>query len=226
MANIIDYLRIPKECERPIEQVSTSQFLKENYFKIGETERASLLNFLIINNFCHAFKTKPIVYEQITQYISDKFNVNKTNIVLIGSARTGFAIDPVKYGRKFSEESDLDFAIIDSVLFENSIKDFELWKSNTANNAYEESLRTRFWSDNQKNLRNQIYKGFIDTYKIPNFEEFKTTQQINQSLSLIVINLKNYQNIIVKEASARIYKDWKTFQKQLKLNIENVLQKV
>jgi hypothetical protein len=226
MANLIDYLKTSNECEQPIEQVATSQFLKENYFKIGETKKNSLINFLFISNFCFAFKSKPIIYEQLTQYMSDKFNVNKTNIVLIGSAKTGFAVDPSTYGKSFSENSDLDFAIIDRVLYENCVKNFKLWKIKTENNEYTESQKNRFWSDSQNNLKYQIKKGFIDTYKIPNFYEFETTQRINQSLSLIVLNLERYQNIKVKEASARIYKDWESFQKQLRLNIQDVLGKI
>ena len=145
---------------------------------------------------------------------------------MLGSAKTGFAIDPNNFGRKFSENSDLDFAIIDEKLFDDSVNDFKLWKLKTDKNQYDENLKNRFWSDNQNNLKHQIKRGFIDTYKIPNFTEFTTTQQINQSLSLIVVNLQKYQNIKVKEASVRIYKDWSTFDKQLRLNIENVLEKV
>lgn len=210
----------------PIEQITEPEYLKTNYFNIGETERLSLINFLAVSNFCYAFKIKPIVYEQITQYLADKFNINKNGIVLIGSAKTGFAIDPQNYGRKFSEDSDLDFAIVDKVLFENSVKDYRLWRSKTNNNEYPDNIKNKFWISNQKNLKSQIKKGFIDTYKIPNFSEFNTTQQVNQSLSLIVINLKKYQDISVKEASVRIYKDWGIFQKQLRLNIEHVLKKI
>lgn len=226
MANIINYLQTSEECEKPLEQITTSDFLKKNYFNLNDTERKSLLNFLIISNFCHAFKVKPLIYEQITQYIADKFKIKKNQIILLGSARTGFAIDPTNYGRKFSENSDLDFAIIDSTLFENCVNDFKLWKRKTKNNEYEEKQKNKFWNDNQTNLNHQIKKGFIDTYKIPNFIEFTTTQQINHSLSLVVLNLENLQRIKVKEASARIYKDWDTFQRQLKINIEHVLDKI
>lgn len=226
MANIINYLKTSEECKKPLEQVETSKFLKDNYFNLDENEKKSLLNFLIISNFCHAFKVKPLIYEQITQYISDKFTVKKNQIILLGSAKTGFAIDPTNYGRKFSENSDLDFAIIDSNLFESCCNDFRLWKTKTENNQYEEKLKNKYWNDNQINLKHQIKKGFIDTYKIPNFTEFRTTQQINHSLSLIVINLENLQRIKVKEASVRVYKDWDTFQRQLKVNIESVLLKI
>ncbi|HFK5511079.1 TPA: hypothetical protein ACGZ9U_001998 [Elizabethkingia anophelis] len=226
MANIINYLQTSEECEKPLEQITTSDFLKKNYFNLRDTEKKSLLNFLIISNFCHAFKVKPLIYEQITQYIADKFKIKKNQIILLGSARTGFAIDPKNYGRKFSENSDLDFAIIDSNLFENCVNDFKLWKRKTENNEYEEKQKNKFWNDNQTNLNYQIKKGFIDTYKIPNFIEFTTTQQINHSLSLVVLNLESIQRIKVKEASARIYKDWDTFQRQLKINIEHVLDKI
>ena len=179
MANIINYIRTYQECENPFEKVVEANFLKENYFNLNENEKKSLLNFLVISNFCHAFKVKPLIYEQITQYIEDKFDVKKNCIVLIGSAKTGFAIDPNNYGRKFSENSDLDFAIVDEKLFEKCVIDFKLWKNKTEHNEYDEKQKNKFWDENQNNLKHQIKKGFIDTYKIPNFIEFSTTQQIN-----------------------------------------------
>lgn len=228
MVNIIDYLQISKECDQPLEQIEKSSFLKDNYFVLEEKERKSLLNLLIISNFCYAFKKKPIVYEQITQYIADRFEVHKTQIILIGSAKTGFAIDPKNYGREFSDQSDLDFAIVNRELFDKCVTDYNVWKTKNANREYteENKRKYRFWDGNINELKHHIKKGFIDTYKIPNFEEFTTTQPINNSLSLIVINLNSIHNIKVKEASVRIYKDWKTFETQLKVNIEHVLSKL
>ncbi|MNI31143.1 hypothetical protein D3C73_850180 [compost metagenome] len=189
-------------------------------------EKKSLLNFLLVSNFSYAFNKAPIVYEQITQYIADKFHLSKSQIVLIGSAQTGFAIDPDNYGRPFSENSDLDFAIIDKLLFEKSNKDFNLWKTKTENNEYSQEVKNRYWRDNQINLRDQIKRGFLDTYKIPNFIEFETIQPINNSLALIVRYLKTMYKIEVKGASVRIYKDWNTFRKQVRINIESVLKKL
>lgn len=227
MINIADYLKISSKSDKPIEQLEKAFFLKENYFDLEKKEQKSLLNLLMISNFCYAFKKKPIVYEQITQYIADKFNIHKTQIVLIGSAKTGFAIDPKNYGRGFSAESDLDFAIIDKNLFNNCVDDYNLWKRKDENNEYsEERKKYKYWENNINDIKYNIKKGFVDTYKIPNFEEFKTSQPLNNSLSLIVINLKNIHNVIVKEASVRIYKDWDTFETQLKINVESVLKKL
>lgn len=165
MVNIINYLQTSTELEKPIEQVESANFLKKNYFTLSENERKSLLHFLVISNFCYAFKVKPLIYEQITQYLADKFSINKYQIILLGSAKTGFAIDPNNYGRKFSENSDLDFAIINETLFNNSVNDFKLWKSKTEKDQYDEKIKNRFWTDNQNNLKHQIKRGFIDTYK-------------------------------------------------------------
>ncbi|MCI9844547.1 hypothetical protein [Flavobacterium pectinovorum] len=228
MVNIIDYLQTSKECDKPLEQIEKSNFLKDNYFGLREKEKKSLLNLLIISNFCYAFKKKPIVYEQITQYIADRFTLHKTQIVLVGSAKTGFAIDPQNYGREFSEKSDLDFAIINREVFDKCVDDYNLWKMKNSKDEYTDADKKnyKFWNDNINELKHNIKRGFIDTYKIPNFLEFKTTQSINNSLSLIVINLRRIHDITVKEASVRVYKDWNTFETQLKINIEHVLKKL
>ncbi len=223
---ITDYLLNSSIFEKSSEQIKASDFLKDNYCKLTDHEKKSLLNFLLVSNFSHAFNKRPIVYEQITQYIADKFHLSKSQIVLIGSAQTGFAIDSDNYGRPFSENSDLDFAIIDKPLFEKSNKDFNLWKSKTDNNEYSTEVKNRYWRDNQINLKNQIKRGFLDTYKIPNFLEFETIQPINNSFALIVLKLKTMYKIEVKGASVRIYKDWDTFRKQVKINIESVLKKL
>lgn len=226
MINITDYLHESSISEASIEIARTSDFLKNNYSKLTNHEKKSLLNFLLIGNFCFAFNKRPIVYEQITQYIADKFNLIKSQIVLIGSAQTGFAIDPKDYGREFSEKSDLDFAIVNTTLFEKASNDFKLWIKKTENNEYSESVKNRYWRDNQINLKSQIKKGFFDTYKIPNFPEFKTTQQINNCLSLVVLNLETRYSMKVKGGSVRIYKDWNTFNNQVRINIESVLKKI
>lgn len=58
MANITDYLQISNECNKTLEQIEKSFFLKDNYFILKDIEKQSLLNFLMISNFCYAFKKK------------------------------------------------------------------------------------------------------------------------------------------------------------------------
>ncbi|QIH39953.1 hypothetical protein G7A72_14510 [Flavobacterium sp. Sr18] len=227
MANIIDYIKLSSEAKSVTTlYTSPDQFLK-NYLLLDDLEQMSYINHFIVNNVKFAFKNEPLLYENLTQYLGDKLNISKDKIKLIGSAKTGFSISPnPDYGKKFSEKSDLDFAIIDEGIFSQSVIEYKQWKKNFDNGIYPQQLQNKYWKDNFENLKHQCKRGFIDTYKIPNYTEFKTTQGIDNSLSLIVANLDTYHNIKVKNASARIYKDWNTFFKQLRLNTESVLSKI
>lgn len=227
MANIIDYIKLSAEANSVTDLYISPELFLKKYFLLDDLERKSFISHLIINNVRFAFKSNPLLYENLTQYLADKLNISKNQIKLIGSAKTGFSISPnPDYGKKFNENSDLDFAIVDEQIFLQSVEEFKQWKKNFEFGKYPKELQNKYWLDNFENLKHQSKRGFIDTYKIPNYSEFKTTQGLDNSLSLIVANLKTYHNIKVKNASARVYKDWNTFFNQLKLNTEYVLLKV
>lgn len=227
MVNIIDYIKLSPKAKSVTDLYTTPELFLKNYFELEELEQKSYIHHIIINNVRFAFKENPLLYENITQYLGDKLRISKNQIKLIGSSKTGFSISPnPDYGKVFSENSDLDFAIIDESVFLESVKEYKQWKKNFEDGKYPKEIQNKYWSDNFTNLKFQSKKGFIDTYKIPNYLEFKTTQSLNNSLSLIVANLQTHHDIKIKNASARIYKDWDTFFKQLRLNTESVLLKV
>lgn len=224
MANIIDYIKLSTEAKGVKTIYAESDVFLNKYYKINDLEQKSYLNHMLINNVHYAFKDNPLLYENLTQYLGDKLGVSKNQIKLIGSAKTGFSISPrPNYGKKFSENSDLDFAIIDEKIFNDSVNEFKLWKKNFDDGLYPKELQNKYWIANFENLKHQTKKGLLDTYKIPNFSDFVVVQGINNSLSLIVSNLETHHNIKVKNASARVYKNWETFFKQLRLNTEHVL---
>ena len=227
MTNIIDYIKLSSEAKSVTDLYTSPDLFLKNYFSLDDLEQMSYINHLIVNNVMFAFKNQPLLYENLTQYLGDKLSISKDKLKLIGSAKTGFSISPnPDYGKKFSDKSDLDFAIIDERVFFQFVSEYKQWKKKFDNGDYPKEAQNKYWLANFENLKHQSKRGFIDTYKIPNYAEFKTTQSLNNSLSLIVANLDTYHNIKVKYASARIYKDWNTFFKQLRLNTESVLSKV
>lgn len=227
MVNIIDYIKLSPQAKTITGVYTTPELFLKTYFEIDDLEQKSYINHLIVNNVRYAFRNNPMLYENLTQYLADKLTINKNQIKLIGSAKTGFSISPnPDYGKAFSENSDLDFAIIDETIFTESVKEYRQWKKNFDEGKYSKEIQNRFWPDNFENLKHQTKRGFIDTHKIPNFSEFKVTQGLSNSLSLIVANLKTHHDLKVLNASARIYKDWDTFFKQLRLNTEYVLSKI
>lgn len=202
----------------------------EDFKNIYDSEKKSFLRHYIINNSPYLFKTNPILFEQLTQYLADKLEINPSGVKLIGSAKTGFSIsNPPDYGKPFRPESDLDFSVINEDIFNSLEEEFKSWAIQYVDKSiFPKNDRSKvFWDNNLYEVpKYQLKNGFIDTYKIPNYTEFLVAQKINSALSLIVINLKTKYAIEVKGASARVYRSWNTFTKQLNLNTEKILTKV
>lgn len=198
---------------------------KEHYGKLTGFEQKSLISHIIINNTPFVFKDIPLLYEQIRQYMSDLLDVELDSIKLIGSAKTGFSISPSpNYGRIFSETSDLDFTIINEVVFGKLCKEYEAWKTAYSNKDIlpKPGKETKYWDDNIVLLKRNIDRGFIDTYKIPNRDMCPVTKSINNAMYLIPLKLDEYYNIKVSKASVRVYKSYNLFRQQLKLNTDRI----
>ncbi|MDM1525565.1 hypothetical protein HX091_06325 [Myroides odoratimimus] len=226
MINLQDYLRLSEHVLKKHDIIITSEYLKQNFLHLNEDEQKAILYFTHVTRFSHMFENSPIIYNQIIEYLSNKFKICKTSIVLIGSAKTGFSIDPAKYGNPFSENSDLDFAIIDDSLFEILRKEYQIWKKKYEDGEYDNFQNKKYWPDNINTLKGCLKKGFIDTNKLPSFDDLPTIKSLNNSMSQIVRQLDNIHEIKIKGASVRIYNNWDSFQKRLYINTKSVIEKI
>jgi hypothetical protein len=226
MANLLDYIQLSEPALGVKEIYTLPQEFSDNYKSIFETERVSFLRHYIINNKPFAFDEKPLLFEQIAKYLSDSIKVPVADIRLIGSAKTGFTISSKEYGKKYSNKGrDLDFSIINEDLFFSLKDEFESWLSDFKMNVLLPNNPTEafYWKDNSINVPTQLARGFIDSYKIPNYPDFPNARKINNCMSLIVLHLNALYSIEAKGASSRVYKNWNTFINQVKLNTETVL---
>ncbi len=229
MVNILNYFNLSEPSERITNIYATPDDFKDFYHAISENEKRSVIRHFIINNVPYAFKEKPILYEQLVQYLADKLQISTNDIKLIGSAKTGFSVSPLPdYGRRFGQHSDLDFSIINEDIFFSLEREFNNWadqynnKTIFPNNARQES----FWNSNLYEVpRYQLKNEFIDTYRIPNWSQFSMAKNINNSLALIAINLKNIHSLEIKQASVRVYKSWGSFSRKVNQNIDIVMKK-
>lgn len=229
MVDIRDYIILSKTANSISNTYLTPSDFKDYYNNIVDKEKKSLIRHFIVNNVPFAFKDKPLLYEQITQYIADKLMISPTEVKLIGSAKTGFSISPLPdYGRTFGQHSDLDFSIVNEELFNNLEDEFNEWselfqtKRIEANNSTEQ----KYWLQNLDSGSRQLKNGFIDTHFIPNREKFIITRKINNSLWLIQKYLDEKHCINVKKVSASIYRNWYSFAGRLNRNTESVMKKV
>ncbi len=230
MVDILNYINLSQTASSINSHLTVANEFSENYKNIYAKEQESFLRHYIVNNSPFLFKTNPILFEQLTQYLVDKLEISPSEVKLIGSAKTGFSISyPPDYGVPFSKKSDLDFSIISEDIFFQLEDEFRSWADQYRNKAITAKTEyiKRIWDANLYEVPTyQLKNGLIDAYKIPNWNEFPIAKTINSSLSLMVINLKDKYSIEVKGASARVYSSWSKFARQIKLNTTKILTEV
>lgn len=199
--------------------VSPDLFLKL-YFESDPEDAATLLRHVMQNNTPYAFKDHPLIFEKVKEYLSDRFQLQHHEILLIGSAKTGYSFSPDSYGRSFSENSDFDFTIISESLFNLLRDDFEDWGNRylVEKSVQPKETEKKYWDQNIDNVAKTCNRGFIDTYKLPNRGCCPTAMKVNDALSKITIRLKSEFGITNGKASARVYRDNEAFARQLSLN--------
>ncbi len=188
-------------------------------------EAEGVINQYVIDNLPYCFKEYPILYAKIKKLISTKLDIPYESVFLIGSAKTGFSIDPKHYGTLFSRDSDLDFAIVNNKLFEKLKLEANEWmedyKSGKINpTSYMERI---YWNGNLKILSKCESIGFIDENKIPRKSQYPLSMEIGNLMFQIQKNLEDFKYLYVKKSSARIYKDFPSFHSQTLLNIHRVI---
>lgn len=226
MGNIKTYINLSERAKKINKLFDNPNNFLSNYLELGHLEQKSYINYIIVNNSPYIFREIPLLYEQVVQYLADELELGFADVKLIGSAKTGFSISPrPSYGNPFTENSDLDFTVINNALFKNLSKEFELWvEMYTNQKLLPKDNEKAYWDDNLTIVRKNIERGFIDTYKIPNRDPFPLTKKINNSLFLITFKLNEFHGIKNYKSSLRVYKDGVTFLNQLKLNTEYVLR--
>jgi hypothetical protein len=228
MIDIRDYIKLSTSAQSVAEIFTVPEGFKVYYENTTGNEKKSLIRHFIVNNVPFTFKDKPMLYEQLTQYIADKLEITPAEIKLIGSAKTGFSFDPSKYGKTFGPHSDLDFVIVNENLFNKVKSEFNRWSELFASHqikAFNDNEQG-YWKELAIRVPSQLNWGFIDSHSIPNRNLFPTTQTINNSLYLVKKHLGDRHSIIVKKTSARIYRNWHSFGERLSRNIKSIMSTV
>ncbi|EMX6285409.1 hypothetical protein [Providencia sp. PROV257] len=197
--------------------VSFAKFMLKN--EVDNNQLFEFTRIHLIENIPFILKNAPLSYQMIRRKLANRLNIDSCSIFIIGSSNIGFsmATNP-KYGTIYTKDSDIDVSIVSDVLFEKSITFFNKWKDEyEGKNISPKPPEKKFWDDNLITVSNNIKRGFIDSYKIPNLYD---DYNVNQSLYLFSKDLANALETTDKfNVSARIYKDWKSFEKQYLINL-------
>ena len=90
---------------------------------LRERKHEEVVEECILGGLPFAFKDDPPTHGILLDEISRELAIARDTIMVVGSGRTGFSLDPEKYGNPFSVRSDLDIAIVNSALFDDAWMD-------------------------------------------------------------------------------------------------------
>ena len=76
-----------------------------------------LAKVFLLEGTPHVFEKSPMKYVIFREQVADRFDVGSQDICIVGSAKLGFSPSPYRYGRPFSETSDVDVVVVSQPLF-------------------------------------------------------------------------------------------------------------
>lgn len=193
---------------------------------VSKKEREEIVRLYFTEGIPYAFLKNPVLYEKIREWLSKHIEINPKNITITGSARIGYTLNPNKeQGKIFSNSSDLDFIIVDEILFNKLEIDFIRFLESFNRNAdsYIEVNETLL--NNILEIERNIPNGFIDHWKIPNRKEFKDTNQLYSILHHLLERMKATKDSLnPSKATVRVYKDWNSCIDRISLNLNWALK--
>ena len=190
--------------------------------KEGRRSRESITRLWMSEGIPFAFRECPALYEEIRCWLGWQLGVSPKYISMTGSARLGISLAPKKFGKEFSSKSDLDLFVVCKKLFASATKDFQSWQQdyNKGRVTPKTDNERAYWDQNLTVCPNNIGKGFIDTNKIPNREQYSTASKISQRMWALTKKLKITPGAPTPErASIRCYRDWDSAVDQISLNL-------
>jgi hypothetical protein len=76
-----------------------------------------LARVFLLDGTPHVFISSPMKYIIFKEQVASEFGIGSQDVCIVGSARLGFSPSPHKFGRPFSETSDVDVVLISEPLF-------------------------------------------------------------------------------------------------------------
>lgn len=136
-------------------------------------------------------------YDDFKLYMSSKLSLHVNNIAIVGSAKMGFSLSPLKDYRLFNEESDIDLVVVSESLFKSS------WF------AFLE-LHNKGYLNPYAHVAKNIFKGFVSLKQIDTRSEF-----FSDWARKVEPLKKDFQTMfnIPHEINYRIYDSWESVER-------------
>ncbi len=155
------------------------------------------------------FKDSPQTMDEIATLLAEALSVKKENIVIIGSAKMGFSLDPENYPRAFRPDSDIDIIVVDDKLFDaiwHSLLVWHYFRDQMGTNGDERRWigarqKTIYWGWMEPRDF-VIERGICSTYLLKSMRDLRT------NWFNAFQNLSRHQALARWDVSGRLYRTW------------------
>ena len=174
-------------------------------------------------------KDHPIAWEALRTYLAGQLGVSTRDVALVGSAKLGYSLKVEKYAEPYNRrKSDIDLLLVSEKHFQRLVDDAETWlREFDAEIVTPRNKKTRSrWENNQKEVPKHIKRGFVQVDRVPPLDRYETVSKISWLCKEVGIQVQRYADDIPKEVSMRVYKDWKSFEKQNSKTLDLIIKKL
>ena len=152
----------------------------------------------LFNGIPYYSSDKPEIHSQMTRAIARGLKVPPRDICVVGSARIGFSLSPLRFGEPFSQYSDIDVFVVSTSLFDPSWMDM-LRKRPRRGMILSKQTRLRLSAHRE---RHYIYNGWM--YPDDVVEALEIGHQWLRTFS----GLSRITQLASRRISARLYRTW------------------
>ena len=190
-----------------------------------ENGRIAIAQLWLSEGIPYAFRECPAFYESVRTWLGYQLGIHAKEISVTGSGRLGESLSPEQLGKKFDNNSDLDFFVVSPHLFTLMVNDFKCWSADYRAGKLKPRNKNekKYWQDHQVRGPKIIKRGFIDSKMIPNFPKYKTSQGIAQSMWKLKKKIESTPDIpTISGSFVRCYRDWKSCVDQIQISLKTL----
>lgn len=133
--------------------MQAAQYIESDRDFIAETSSATFIRERVMAGDCRMLE--PIAQAGLKEEIAKFFSVHANCIVIVGSSKLGYSLNPSKCFKPFDDDSDIDVAVVNPRLFE------QYWLQ-----MYKAKQELVDWPD-VADSRKYLFRGWIRPDKLP-----------------------------------------------------------
>jgi hypothetical protein len=161
----------------------------------------------ILTGLPYVFRNAPRDFDLLRDHLANELKLVTRNIQVVGSARTGFSLDPNGFPRRFGSDSDVDVIVVSRELFDHVWFTLLYWNYPRRHRLVQPDRR---WSHERQD---DLYWGWFNLDRLADRGlSFRGALKPIRDLSTLWFNafrsLSTYPSLSPLTIQGRLYRTW------------------